>query len=63
MLNIILISVLVIIWWTAVWGLIEMSLKAMIGSSIRFHAIAYSLMIVGVLTIAFFNPAMLDTFI
>ena len=63
MLNIILISVLVIIWWTAVWGLIEMSLKAMMGNSVRLHAIAYSLMIGVVLTIAFFNPVMLDTFI
>lgn len=62
MLNIILISVLVIIWWTAVWGLIEMSLKAMLGNSVRLHAIAYILMIGVVLTIAFFNPVMLDTF-
>ena len=62
MLNIILISFLVIIWWTAVWGLIEISLKAILGSSIKNHAIAYGFMIAGVLTIAFFNPAMMDTF-
>ena len=62
MLNIILISFLVIIWWTAVWGLIEISLKAMLGSSVKNHAIAYFFMIAVVLTIAFFNPVMLDTF-
>ena len=40
-----------------------MSLKAMLGNSVRLHAIAYSLMIAGILIIAFFNPEMLDTFI
>jgi hypothetical protein len=61
--NIILISTLVIIWWIAIWGLIDIFLKYAIGTSTQDYAIAYSLMASGVLLITYKYPTLLENFI
>ena len=40
--SIILISTLVIIWWIAVWGLIDIFLKDILGNSKKSYIMVYS---------------------
>lgn len=61
--NILLISFLVVVWWIALWGLIEIVLKSIVGKSVRKSAIAYGLMIAFVLTVVYIYPSSLDRFL
>jgi hypothetical protein len=49
-------SFLVVVWWIALWGLIEIVLKKFVGNSEANHVIAYSLMIAFVLAIVYKYP-------
>jgi len=61
--NILLISFLVVVWWIALWGLIEIVLKSIVGNSVRKSAIAYGLMIAFVLAIVYMYPHTIDRFL
>jgi len=61
--NILLISFLVVVWWIALWGLIEIVLKSIVGNSVRKSAIAYGLMIAFVLAIVYMYPGMIERFL
>ena len=61
--NILVVSFLVVVWWIALWGLIEIVLKSIVGNSVRKSVIAYSLMIAFVLTIVYMYPSSLERFL
>ena len=61
--NILVVSFLVVVWWIALWGLIEIVLKSIVGNSVRKSVIAYSLMIAFVLAIVCMNPGMVERFL
>lgn len=61
--GILLISFLVVVWWIALWGLIEIVLKSIVGNSVRKSVIAYSLMIAFVLAIVYMYPSTIDRFL
>ena len=61
--NILLISFLVVVWWIALWGLIEIVLKSIVGNSVRKSAIAYGLMLAFVLAIVYMYPGMVERFL
>jgi len=60
--NILFVSFLVVVWWIALWGLIEIVLKKVVGNSVEKSIIAYGLMIVFVLVIIYNNPHMVERF-
>jgi len=60
--HILLISTLVIIWWIAIWGLIDIFLTQMLGTSTKKYVTAYSLMILAVLIIVYKYPELLESF-
>jgi hypothetical protein len=60
--HILLISTLVIIWWIAIWGLIDIFLTQMLGTSTKKYVTAYSLMILAVLIIVYNYPDLLESF-
>jgi hypothetical protein len=60
--NILLISTLVIVWWIAIWGLIDIFLTQMLGTSTKHFVTAYSLMAIGVLAIVYKDPRVLESF-
>jgi len=55
-------SFLVVVWWIALWGLIEIVLKKFIGTSETNHVIAYSLMIAFVLAVVYTYPVIIERF-
>jgi hypothetical protein len=61
--NILFISFLVVVWWIALWGLIEIVLKSIVGNSVGKSVIAYGLMIAFVLTIVYLYPNMIERFL
>lgn len=61
--NILVVSFLVVVWWIALWGLIEIVLKSIVGNSVRKSVIAYTLMIAFVLAIVYMNPGMVERFL
>lgn len=61
--NILLISFLVVVWWIAIWGLIEIVLKSIVGNSVTKSAIAYGLMLVFVLSILYMYPGTMERFL
>jgi len=61
--NILVISFLVVIWWIALWGMIEIVLKSIVGNSVGKSIVAYTLMIAFVLTIIYIYPGILERFI
>ena len=61
--NILLISFLVVVWWIALWGLIEIVLKSIVGNSVRKSAVAYGLMLAFVLAIVYMYPGMVERFL
>lgn len=61
--NILLISTLVIVWWIAIWGLIDIFLTQMLGSSTKKFVTAYSLMVLTVLIIVYKYPILLESFV
>jgi hypothetical protein len=63
LMSILLISFLVVVWWIALWGLIEIVLKSIVGNSVNNMAIAYVLMIVFVLAIVYMYPETIDRFL
>ena len=60
--NLLLISTLVIVWWFAIWGLIDIFLTQILGSSTKNVVIAYSLMVLGVLATVYTYPGLLESF-
>lgn len=63
LMNILLVSFLVVVWWIALWGLIEIVLKSIVGNSVGKSVIAYILMIAFVLTIVYMYPSSLERFL
>ena len=61
--NLLVVSFLVVVWWIALWGLIEIVLKSIVGNSVNNMAIAYLLMIAFVLTIVYMYPENIDRFV
>ena len=61
--SILLISTLVIIWWIAVWGLIEIFLKDILGNSKKSYILVYSAMIVVVIAALYAYPRLGESFI
>ena len=61
--NILLISTLVIVWWIAIWGLVDIFLTQMLGSSTKKFVTAYSLMALTVLVIVYKYPRLLESFV
>jgi hypothetical protein len=55
-------SFLVVVWWIALWGLIEIVLKKFIGNSETNSVIAYFLMIAFVVTIVYKYPVLIERF-
>jgi hypothetical protein len=55
-------SFLVVVWWIALWGLIEIVLKRFIGNSETKLIIAYSLMIAFVVAILYTYPVIIERF-
>jgi hypothetical protein len=60
---ILFVSVLVILWWIAIWGIIEMMLKSMVGNSQEKTLIAYSLIIALILSIVYLYPTTIERFL
>lgn len=60
--NLLLISTLVIVWWIAIWGLIDIFLTHILGTSTKNYIIAYSLMALTVLAIVYRYPGLLESF-
>jgi len=61
--NLLLISTLVIVWWIAIWGLIDIFLTQVLGTSTKNFVVAYSLMAIGVLATVYKYPRLLESFI
>jgi hypothetical protein len=60
--RILVTSFLVVVWWIAIWGLIEIVLKKFIGTSETNYVIAYCLMIVFVIAIVYTYPTSIERF-
>jgi len=60
--NILLISTLVIVWWIAIWGLIDIFLAQILGTSTKKFVTVYSLMVLTVLIIVYKYPKLLESF-
>jgi FtsH-binding integral membrane protein len=56
-------SFLVVVWWIALWGLIEIVLKKFIGNSETNLVITYCLMIVFVVSIVYMYPVIIERFL
>jgi len=61
--SLILLSVLIIIWWIAIWGLIEIVLKMFVGNSTTAAVVAYMSMILFVVIILAIYPRLIERFI
>ena len=61
--NILIISFLVVVWWIALWGLIEIVLTMIVGNSVVKSAIAYAFMIIFVLVIVNMYPRTIERFL
>jgi hypothetical protein len=61
--DILWISVLIVVWWIAIWGLIEIGLKQIVGNSQTLAVYAYSGMILAVLGIVYIHPHLIERFI
>jgi hypothetical protein len=55
-------SFLVVVWWIALWGLIEIVLKRFIGNSETNLVITYSLMIAFVVAVLYTYPVIIERF-
>lgn len=60
--NLLLISTLVIVWWIAIWGLIDIFLTQVLGKSTKNFVAAYSIMAIGVLATVYRYPRLLESF-
>lgn len=54
---------LIVVWWIAIWGLIEIGLKQIVGNSQTLAVYAYSGMILAVLGIVYIHPHLIERFI
>ncbi len=61
--RILFISFLVIVWWIAVWGLVELIITGVVGNSPWKAGIVYSLMIAFVLSAIYAYPGVLERFL
>lgn len=61
--SILLISTLVIIWWIAVWGLIDIFLKDILGNSKKSYIMVYSTMVVVVICTLYAYPRLGESFV
>jgi hypothetical protein len=57
------VSLLIVIWWIGSWGLIELGVQYFVRGSMKNAVLIYSSMILFVITIVYFNPAVLEHFI
>jgi hypothetical protein len=55
-------SFLVVVWWIALWGIIEIVLKRLVGNSETNLVITYSLMIVFVVAVLYTYPVIIERF-
>jgi hypothetical protein len=55
-------SFLVVVWWIARWGLIEIVLKRLVGNSETNLVITYSLMIAFVVAVLYTYPVIIERF-
>jgi len=55
-------SFLVVVWWIALWGIIEIVLKRLVGNSETNLVITYSLMIVFVIAVLYTYPVIIERF-
>jgi hypothetical protein len=55
-------SFLVVVWWIALWGLIEIALKKFIGNSEANSVTAYCLMLLFVIVIVYRYPVIIERF-
>jgi hypothetical protein len=55
-------SFLVVVWWIALWGLIEIVLKKFIGTSETNSITAYCLMLLFVIVIVYKYPIIIERF-
>jgi hypothetical protein len=55
-------SFLVVVWWIALWGLIEIVLKKFIGTSETKSITAYCLMLLFVIVIVYKYPIIIERF-
>jgi len=55
-------SFLVVVWWIALWGLIEIVLKKFVGTSETNYITAYCLMLLFVIVIVYKYPFIIERF-
>jgi hypothetical protein len=60
--NILLVSSLVILWWIAIWGLVDIFLKHFIGDNKKYYIFAYLSMVFTVLILVYTYPNLLESF-
>lgn len=61
--NILVVSTLIILWWIAMWGLIEIFLKKLIGNSTNAHIFAYMTIIAAIIGIVYTYPHLGESFL
>jgi hypothetical protein len=55
-------SFLVVVWWIALWGIIEIVLKRLVGNSETNLIITYCLMIAFVVAVLYTYPVIIERF-
>jgi hypothetical protein len=61
--SLLFVSFLVILWWMALWGLLDIGFKQLVGNSTQKMVNLYILMIVFVLVIVFTYPKIIERFL
>jgi|LauGreDrversion4_2_1035121.scaffolds.fasta_scaffold03099_3 hypothetical protein len=61
--SLLFVSFLVILWWMALWGLLDIGFKQLVGNSTQKMVNLYILMIVFVLAIVFTYPKIIERFL
>jgi hypothetical protein len=61
--KVLFVSLLIVVWWIGSWGLIELAVQSLTRGSMKNAVLIYSSMILFVITIVYFNPAVLEHFI
>jgi len=61
--KVLFISFLLVIWWIAAWGIVELIIQQFIQGSARKAVMTYSFMLLFVITVLYFNPGVLEHFV
>ena len=61
--KVLFVSFLLVVWWIAAWGIVELIIQQFIQGSKRRAVMAYSSMILFVITVLYFNPGVLEHFV